>query len=298
MEEKNKVIAKVYYDPSGYASIKQTLLDARKIDKTITYDNVKDWFDKNLTKKTQLKGYISFISSKPYEEFQCDLFFMNDLEDQKYKIGVLLVDIFTKYTTIVPIKSKQESDVLAGLIEGFNNMGGKCKTLYSDDEPSSSSKYVVQYLNENNIRHLISRTHAAVAERQIRTMKDMIYKRLEHSDEKQWVDQLKYVLFTYNFKNVHNVTKFTPNDAKKKQNLIQVKLNLELMRKFNRKYPDIKVGDSVKIYKKKKLFDKQQKSLWSENNYEVTDIIESFDQKFYKTTARDKAFMRNEILKI
>ena len=69
------------------------------------------------------------------------------------------------------------------------------------------------------------------------------------------------------------------------------------MRKFNRKYPDIKIGDSVKIYKKKKLFDKQQKSLWSENNYEVTDIVESFDQKFYKTTARDKAFMRNEILK-
>ena len=74
MEGKNKVISKVYYDPSGYASIKQTLLDARKIDKTITYDNVKVWFDKNLTKKTQLKGYNSFIASEPYEELQADLF--------------------------------------------------------------------------------------------------------------------------------------------------------------------------------------------------------------------------------
>ena len=68
------------------------------------------------------------------------------------------------------------------------------------------------------------------------------------------------------------------------------------MRKFNRKYR--MYGKNLQK-KKKKIFDKQQKSLWSENNYEVTDIIESFNQKFfYKTTSRDKACVRNEILKV
>ena len=69
----------------------------------------------------------------------------------------------------------------------------------------------------------------------------------------------------------------------RKNNWIQVKLNSEMMRKFNRIYPDIKIGDTVKILQKEKLFDKQQKSLWSENNYEVIDIIESFNPKKYKS---------------
>jgi hypothetical protein len=110
---------------------------------------------------------------------------MNDLEDQKYNVGMLMVDIFTKYTEVIPLKDKTVGSLLSGLMEGFSKMGDKPEIVYSDDDPSLSSKYTKQYFQENNIKFLVTRTHAAFAERQIRTVKDMLHKRLKQSDAKQ-----------------------------------------------------------------------------------------------------------------
>ena len=58
---------------------------------------------------------------------------------------------------------------------------------------------------------------------------------------------------------ISSVTHFTPSEARKPDNHIFVKINLELNRNQNRRYPDINVGDKIKIYKKTKLFDKENK---------------------------------------
>ena len=49
--------------------------------------------------------------------------------------------------------------------------------------------------------------------------------------------------------------------------------NLNKHAVYNRKYPDIKVGDTVRIYKKKRTFDKQQVSVWTNSKYTIEDII-------------------------
>ena len=51
--DKNKVIEKVYYDPLGFGSIKNTLKDARKIDSTITLQDVIKWKENNIERKAQ-----------------------------------------------------------------------------------------------------------------------------------------------------------------------------------------------------------------------------------------------------
>jgi hypothetical protein len=50
----------------------------------------------------------------------------------------------------------------------------------------------------------------------------------------------------------------TPNDARAKKNLLEVKTNLELNRISKRKYPEINVGSSVRVYIKKKNFQKKE----------------------------------------
>ena len=50
---------------------------------------------------------------------------MNDLPDQRYKVGLLLADVFKKYTEAWPIKDKTEGSLLSGLMEGGSKMGGK-----------------------------------------------------------------------------------------------------------------------------------------------------------------------------
>ena len=81
-------------------------------------------------------------------------------------------------------------------------------------------------------------------------MKDMIYKRIEYT-KKEWWEVIYPVLLTYNKKMVHSVTKHTPEEALKQSNKSMVKFNLELKKRSSRRYPDIEVGDTVRIFKKK-----------------------------------------------
>ena len=51
MSDKQKIINDIFFDRSGYGSKKTTLDDARKKDKTITMDDVNEFFRKMLKSK-------------------------------------------------------------------------------------------------------------------------------------------------------------------------------------------------------------------------------------------------------
>ena len=42
------------------------------------------------------------------------------MKNQKFRVGLVMIDIFSKFTVVVPIKSKQPPDLLAGIMEGIN----------------------------------------------------------------------------------------------------------------------------------------------------------------------------------
>ena len=175
-------------------------------------------------------------------------------------------------------------------------MGGKPEVIYSDDEGALNSNEIQTYFNENKIKHIVSRGHAQVAERAIRTIKDLIYRRIDNSDETQWTAVLPNALTIYNYKMQHRTTKFTPADARQNKNQLDVKLNMEMHRVQKRKYPDINVGDTVRIYKKKDKFDKERKPVWSKTTHTVEKIEEEHNQHFYYITGLPRPFLRNEIL--
>ena len=295
--DKTSIIEKVYFDPAGFGSISETLKDAKKYDKSITYEDVKKWkASQAFSQKSKMRGMNSFIADAPKEEYQMDLLFFADQPvPNKDKNALLMVDIFSKYTEVVKIKSKQIPDVLKGIKECIAKMGGKPKTIYADNEGAFVSNKVKKYLQDEGIRLLTTLGHAPVAERQIRSVKSMIYKRIEHTGQNWW-DVLYPVLLTYNNKMIHNVTKFTPADAMKASNTAEVTFNLGLKKRSTRKYPDISIGSSVRIFKKKDKLDKERVSNWTDNKYKVVEIEESMGQKFYKVEGRDKALMRSEIL--
>ena len=297
---KNEIISKIYNDPSGFGSIKKTLDEAKQVDKSITLDHVKDWFSKNVEKKNQLKGMNSFVAPRPYYEYQLDLLFINDMENQKFKIGMVMIDIFTKFASIVPIASKSEGDVAAGLIECLHNMGHKPEIIYSDDETSLSTPAMETYFREHAIKKVITRTHAWFVERFIRTFKNMLYTRIEASkdDNVQWTTYIYQILLTYNNKLKHSATGHTPTEARDKKNELNIHLKMELNKKTSRKYPPLEVNDRVKIYRKRKTGEKQQVSLWSDNSYEVIGITKSHGQDYYKLNGLDKQYLRFELLKV
>ena len=84
-DNKNNDIIENAYN-QFYGSIANTLKEARKVDKSIKYDDVKNWFDNKFVRKKQLSGYNSFVASYPKQEYQLVLYFVNDLGDQESKI--------------------------------------------------------------------------------------------------------------------------------------------------------------------------------------------------------------------
>ena len=303
MTSKQEIIASVYYDKSGFSSKQNTLADARKRDNTIKMEDVNEFFRKNIEEKRKPRGQNSFIAPHSFYEFQFDLFFTNDLENQKFRVGALMIDIFSKYMTVIPIKSKGEGDVASALIEAFKKMGGFPEILYTDDETALSTPAIQDYLKENKIEHHRTRNHPNFSERAIRTFKDMLYKRIEADEKKakqsiQWVDYIFQILLTYNNKNKHSSTKFVPNEARKKKNEYEVKLTLELNAKNSRKYPSLEVGDEVKIMRKKTINEKERTSHWLKEIYTIKRIENKLGQKYYYVNDRPNPLLRHELLKV
>jgi hypothetical protein len=164
--------------------------------------------------------------------------------------ALIIVDIFTKFTQVVPLKSKKDPDVIEGMKQCLKLMRHPPKSMYMDSEGAFVSKEMKEYFESVNIEYFFTSGHAPVAERQIRTIEDLLYRRIEHNG-RDWVDVIFEVLQTYNYKMVHTVSKFTPVDAMKPGKLAQVKFNLELKAKKQRTYPDLKVGDYIQIFHKK-----------------------------------------------
>ena len=135
---KADIISKIYYDPAGFGSVKQTYLEARAKDPSIKYEDVKKWLHREVEQKNQLKGYNSFIANEPKEEYQIDLFFLkkSDFPTEDYIGGVLAIDIFSRFITIIPIipiKTKTIPEILEAIKQIIKKMG-KPKSIYSDND--------------------------------------------------------------------------------------------------------------------------------------------------------------------
>ena len=150
-----------------------------------------------------------------------------------------------------------------------------------------------KWLEDHNILQIFTRSHANTAERAIRTFKDLLTRRIESKEiepgEVWYNDNILYaILLKYNLRMVNRTIGLTPNEATKSKNEAHVRAMLELNAIRKRKYPEIKVGDRVKIYKKKKTFEKERISVWTELSYEVEDIKDEKGQEFYYLSGHDK----------
>ena len=105
-------------------------------------------------------------------------------------------------------------------------------------------------------------------------------------------------MLTYNNKNIHTSTKMTPKEAKLKRNEYAVKLNLELRALKNRKYPELNVGDEVKVMRKKAITEKERSSRWLSETFTVARIEEKLGQKYYHLEGRKRPNLRYELLKV
>ena len=122
--------------------------------------------------------------------------------------------------------------------------------VYSDEERSLIGRELQDYFRKEGIKLHTTRGRPAFVERLIKTFKEMLFKRVDNDEKRvkkvQWTDYIFEFCLTYNNKMVSSITKMTPKDARMKKNELDVKMNISLQAKSNRKYPAVEVSDKVK----------------------------------------------------
>ena len=102
-------------------------------------------------------------------------------------------------------------------------------------------------------------------------------------------------MLTYNNKDVHSATGQTPCKARDKDNEFKSRLNIAMKAKKQRLYPELSVGDKVKIKRKKATTEKERTSHFLKGEYTVESIL---NQTYYTLEGYNRPLLRHELLNI
>ena len=199
-----------------------------------------------------------------------------------YRYLLMVLDLFSKYGWIVPLKDKKGETVTEALKTIFKE-GRKPQYLWTDKGKEYYNKNMRELLEKNNITLYSTENEekSSVCERWNRTIKTKMWKQFTVQRNTQYLDILPKILDQYN-NTKHSSIKMTPVEAGKKKNESAVSYNLYGDMKQLSSKPKFKVGDKVRISKyKRKVFDKGNTPNWTEEIF-LIDKIQSTNPISYR----------------
>ena len=300
-----------------------------KKDKTkINIEQVRQWFLENKHTLKKKKAFNSYVAPEPLHEIQIDMLHykykqpdrdlvagkkkrarpgfrvdrpgMRTAAEDRPPYAVMAIDSFTKKMHVEPMTlnaGKDWREALDNVVAAI----GKPKVMYSDPDSALGGNEMKGWFTRKNIRNVISKQHASIAERGIRYLKNRLDDKLapdRYSDEGPesfWKKHYKPIVDHYNQKNKQDTTNMTPDDAVKPENEYDVKTNLEIKAKHDLKYPVLDIGDTVRAFKKRPKFSKERIGDYEDGTRKVEGISTSMGQKFYKLDNDDHQYIRADI---
>ena len=190
---------------------------------------------RNFTRRRVIANHIDEIWCSDLVEMQ-----QFSKWNKGYRYLLMVLDVFSKYGWIVPLKDKKGETVA----EAF-------KKIFKETENEEKS---------------------SVCERWNRTIKTQMWKQFTIQGNTMYLDMLPKILKYYN-NTKHSSIKMTPIEASKKKNEGVVYFNLYGDMETLKQKPKFKIGDTVRISKyKRKVFDKGYTPNWSEEVFTVDKI--------------------------
>ena len=159
------------------------------------------------------------------EIFAADLVEMQKFAklNRGYRYLLTCIDIFSKYSWVIPLKDKKGITIKNALQKIFKER--KPKFLWTDKGKEFYNKQVQDLLNENNIKLYStnnSEIKSSVVERFNRTFKNMMYKKFTENNNTIFYNILDELVNNYNNK-YHSTIKMTPIEGSKKINENKIK---------------------------------------------------------------------------
>ena len=183
----------------------------------------------------------------------------------KYLLAV--IDVFSKYGWLVPLKDKTGKSVASAL-----------KTILKERQPEIMWVDKGKEFYNKDVKELVelysteNEEKSSVVERWIRTMKERMWKYFTDNNTNRYVDVLLDLVKGYNDTR-HSSIKMMPVEASKKKNELTVWRTLYPDHLERRDiHPEFSVGDKVRISKKKKTFEKGYTTRWTEEIFMIVEV--------------------------
>jgi hypothetical protein len=195
-------------------------------------------------------------------------------DNDGYRYILVVIDVFSKYGWMRPLKHKTGEEVAAAFRDIFdsqtNGVMRKPDMLWVDDGKEFYNKHVkplVQIYSTQNFEK------SCVAERWVRTMKGIMFKFFTANNTRRYIDVLQDLVLHYN-QTKHSSIKMTPTMASDPKNKHIVYSNLydDMIHDSSKPKQKFSVGDHVRITKKHGVFDKSYLPLWTEELFEISAI--------------------------
>ena len=196
-----------------------------------------------------------FNKRKVYSSFKGNIWDA-DLADMqllsKFNKGIkyllCVVDLFSKYAFVVPLKDKKGISIVHAFQSILNKAKTKPNKIWVDKGSEFYNASFKKWLQDNDIVMYSTNNEgkSVVAERFIRTLKSKIYKYMTSLSKNVYIDKLNAIVNKYN-NTYHTTIKRKPIDGKDNT---YINTNKEM----NYKDPNFKVGNYVRISKYKKVY--------------------------------------------
>jgi len=189
------------------------------------------------------------------------------------------------------------------LIREINRFHKKVKVIQTDNGGEFINPAMGTLLNKHKIHHITTipgkPMSNGIIERFNQTLKGVIKRDLTARDTKDWVTPFQQYINNYNTA-IHTTIEMTPDEADE-----EPAAKVAVMRKIKdnpiNEKDDIDVGDSVRLKKFKGKLDKHSDVNWSRKVYTIERIVvgrKPFEASKYYVDGKDKAYSRNDLLKI
>ena len=90
-----------------------------------------------------------------------------------------MIDVFSKYATVIPMKETKVANVMAAILQGFKDIGTQPDVLFTDTEGALMEKSVAPEFEKMGTQHIIATNSAHCVERFNRTFELMISERVK-----------------------------------------------------------------------------------------------------------------------
>ena len=219
------------------------------------------------------------ISNYPDEIWSCDLVQLDRIaeDNDKYKFLLCIIDCFTRYAFVIPLKSKSDKDVLDGFKEAVKeNHKVYPKMIWTDSGSEFKNKLINKWYSDHGITRYSTygNSKSAIVERFNRTMKNIMWKYLLSKRTYRYIDKLPVMVQQYN-KRKHRSIQMSPAQAKalNEEGINKLWLHQYSDIEPNKHDPAFHVGDIVRISLAKDTFKKAYEGNFSQTLYKITEQL-------------------------